>query len=70
MTLGFKPTLLNILMQEVYYKVTITCINSISRMRSLVGQVLLIDYSHGPTFEPDIFLQPQKSKVGPFEVGN
>mgnify|MGYP001607877560 CR=1 len=56
-------------MQEVYYKVTITCINNISRMRSLVGQVLLIDYSHGPTFESDIFLQPQKSKVHRLKLG-
>lgn len=40
----------------MYYKVKITCINTINCMRSLVGQVLLIDYRDGPTSESDIFL--------------
>ena len=49
-------------MHEVYYEVRITCINSINCMRSLVGQVLLIDCRYGPTSEPDIFLQPKSPK--------
>lgn len=57
-------------MQDVYYKVRVTCIDSINCMRSLVGQMLLIDCRYGPTSESNIFLQPKKSEVGPFEAQN